>query len=131
ATRDYVLKMEADGGKPPLLNVFGGKLTTYRRLAEHALEHIGEAIGPKGGSWTAGSHLPGGDFPVEGFGALVRALAERYPFLAPPHVRRMARLYGTDATAILADAKNPADLGRYFGGDLYEVEIRWLMREEW
>ncbi|MCP8896136.1 glycerol-3-phosphate dehydrogenase [Shinella daejeonensis] len=131
ATRDYVLKMEADGGKAPLLNVFGGKLTTYRRLAEHALEHIGEAIGPKGGSWTAGSHLPGGNFPVEGFDALVRALAERYPFLAPPHVRRMARLYGTDATAILADAKNPADLGRYFGGDLYEVEIRWLMREEW
>ena len=131
ATRDYVLKREdaSDGG--PMLNVFGGKLTTYRRLAEHALEKIGEAIGPKGRSWTASSSLPGGEFPVTGFEAEVGKLGGRYVFLSERHARRLVRLYGTRASALLGHATSLRELGRNFGDDLYECEVRWLIEKEW
>ncbi|CAN7319481.1 glycerol-3-phosphate dehydrogenase [Rhizobium sp. LjRoot30] len=131
ATRDYVLKVEGGSGEAPLLNVFGGKLTTYRRLAEHALEKIGEAIGGKGPAWTAKSSLPGGDFAATGYEAEVRKLSSAYPFLAEKHARRLVRLYGTKAPALLGNAKATGDLGRHFGSDLYEVEVRWLMEKEW
>ena len=126
-TRDYVLRLEQGEGRAPLINVFGGKLTTYRHLAEAALDHVAEAIGGKGGPWTATSHLPGGDFPVDGFDAEVRALAERHPSLTAAHSHRLVRLYGTEAMTLLGDG----DLGRHFGGDLYEAEVRWLMTREW
>lgn len=130
ATRDYVLKVdEADGA--PLLNVFGGKLTTYRRLAEHALEKIGEAIGAKGAPWTAKSRLPGGDFPVVGYKDQVKSLRQRYPFIETRHAERLVRCYGTNAAVILGNAAVAGDLGRHFGGSLYEIEIRWLMEKEW
>ncbi|HVK91302.1 MAG TPA: glycerol-3-phosphate dehydrogenase [Mycoplana sp.] len=131
ATRDYVLKMDGIGRQAPLLNVFGGKLTTYRRLAESALDKIGEAIGEKGGKWTAGSRLPGGDFGVGAFEAQVGGLLRRYSFLAPSHARRLVRLYGTRAAMMLGEARTIEDLGRHFGSDLYELEVRWLMAEEW
>ncbi len=131
ATRDYVLKTDGNSHQAPLLNVFGGKLTTYRRLAESALEKIGEAIGEKGRKWTAGSRLPGGDFGVGEFDAEVARLAKRYPFLAPAHARRLVRLYGTRASQLLGQARTIEDMGRHFGSDLYEVEVRWLMAEEW
>lgn len=130
ATRDYVLKLDEAGGAP-LLNVFGGKLTTYRRLAEHALEKIGEAIGEKGAPWTAESRLPGGDFPATGYEVQVTLLQGRYPFLASRHAERLVRCYGTDAVSILGGAANAGDLGRHFGGTLYEAEVRWLMEKEW
>jgi glycerol-3-phosphate dehydrogenase len=130
ATRDYVLKLdEADGA--PLLNVFGGKLTTYRRLAEHALEKIGEAIGQKGGPWTAKSRLPGGDFPVTGAAEEERRLISAYPFLAQRHAARLIRCYGTEAKVFLAAAKAVEGLGRHFGGTLYEAEVRFLIEREW
>ncbi|MBD9374858.1 glycerol-3-phosphate dehydrogenase [Rhizobium sp. ARZ01] len=131
ATRDYVLKVDGNGKQAPLLNVFGGKLTTYRRLAEAALDKIGEAIGQRGEKWTATSRLPGGDFGVEDFGAEVAKLSSRYPFLTAQHARRLVRLYGTRATAMLAGATSIEDLGHHFGSDLYELEVRWLMKEEW
>jgi len=131
ATRDYVLKVEGGAGEAPLLNVFGGKLTTYRRLAEHALEKIGETIGTKGPAWTAKSSLPGGDFAATGYEAEVRKLSSAYTFLAEKHARRLVRLYGTKASALLGNAKTAADLGRHFGSDLYECEVRWLMEKEW
>ncbi|MDR6755505.1 glycerol-3-phosphate dehydrogenase [Mycoplana sp. BE70] len=131
ATRDYVLKVDGNGSQAPLLNVFGGKLTTYRRLAEAALDKIGEAIGEKGGKWTAVSRLPGGDFGVEAFDAEVGKLSRAYPFLSPSHARRLVRLYGTRAAAMLGEARSIEDLGQHFGCDLYELEVRWLMREEW
>jgi glycerol-3-phosphate dehydrogenase len=131
ATRDYVLQLEGKGGEAPLLNVFGGKLTTYRRLSEHALEKIGEAIGKKGGPWTARSHLPGGDFPVKGYAAEVSKLKADYPFLAEAHARRLVRRYGTLAASLLAEAKSIADLGHCFGSDLYEAEVRYLVSNEW
>jgi glycerol-3-phosphate dehydrogenase len=130
ATRDYVLKVERVDGSP-LLNVFGGKLTTYRRLSEHALEKIGEAIGTKGNPWTAKSSLPGGDFPAEGYEAEVGRLKSRYPFLGDAHARRLVRRYGTRASALLGPAAAPKDLGRHFGAELYEVEVRYLIDHEW
>ncbi|WP_284757112.1 glycerol-3-phosphate dehydrogenase [Agrobacterium sp. fls2-241-TYG-188a] len=131
ATRDYVLKLENTDGEAPLLNVFGGKLTTYRRLAEHALEKIGEAIGGKGAPWTAKSSLPGGDFAATGYEAEVNKLTTKYSFLSERQARRLVRLYGTKAYAILGDAKSMEALGQHFGGDLYEREVEWLMRQEW
>ncbi|OQP87213.1 glycerol-3-phosphate dehydrogenase [Rhizobium rhizosphaerae] len=129
ATRDYVLKLEE--GMAPLLNVFGGKLTTYRRLAEHALEKVGEAIGAKGAAWTAGSRLPGGQFPADGAAAATRSLIAAYPFLSERHAARLIRCYGSDAAELLDGATDSAGLGRHFGGTLYEAEVRWLVAREW
>jgi glycerol-3-phosphate dehydrogenase len=131
ATRDYVLKLEGNAGAAPLLNVFGGKLTTYRRLSEHALEKIGAAIGEKGAPWTANSHLPGGDFPVAGYAAQVATLKAAYPFLADPHACRLTRRYGTKAATLLGQAKSLGELGRCFGSDLYEAEVGYLVQHEW
>ncbi|WP_372353150.1 glycerol-3-phosphate dehydrogenase [Pararhizobium sp. YC-54] len=131
ATRDYVLKIDGGAGEAPLLNVFGGKLTTYRRLSEHALEKIAGAIGAKGNPWTAKSVLPGGDFPATAYDAEVAKLKSRYPFLVERHARRLIRLYGTLAASLLGNAGKAEDLGAHFGADLYEVEVQWLIGQEW
>ncbi|MBB5752689.1 glycerol-3-phosphate dehydrogenase [Prosthecomicrobium pneumaticum] len=131
ATRDYILKAEGGDGEAPLVTVFGGKITTYRRLAEHMLERIEGFIGRRGPAWTATAPLPGGDFAHDGFAAEVAKLEAAYPFLAPAHAARLVRLYGTQAHALLGDARGTADLGRLFGLDLYEKEIHWLMAKEW
>jgi glycerol-3-phosphate dehydrogenase len=130
ATRDYTLKVEAEGGAP-MLNVFGGKITTYRRLAESALEKIGGHLNVTKGPWTAGVPLPGGDFPVDGVGGLIAGLRRDYPFLSDDWALRLVRAYGTEARAILGDAQNADDLGRDFGATLTEAELRWLMRHEY
>ncbi|KQS61421.1 glycerol-3-phosphate dehydrogenase [Rhizobium sp. Leaf371] len=131
ATRDYVLKVEGEDGAAPLLNVFGGKLTTYRRLAEHALEKIGEAIGSKGSPWTGKSTLPGGDFAPTGYEAQVADLKSRAAFLTDRHARRLVRLYGTLARKIVGEAPSIEALGRHYGADLYEAEVRYLIEQEW
>ena len=131
ATRDYVLKLEGDAATGALLNVFGGKLTTYRRLAEEAMERIEGVLGTRGEKWTRGATLPGGDFPVTGFAALVGDLATAYPALPRTLLTRLARLYGTTARAILGDARKPADLGADFGAGLFAREIDHLVRHEW
>ncbi|BBE73798.1 glycerol-3-phosphate dehydrogenase [Oharaeibacter diazotrophicus] len=132
ATRDYVLKVDGADGAPRLVNVFGGKITTYRRLAESVLEKIEEALGRRGkGSWTGGAALPGGDFLVEGFEALVAELGAAHPGVTPALVRRLARAYGTEARRILAGARADADLGRGFGAGLTEAEVRHLVEREW
>jgi glycerol-3-phosphate dehydrogenase len=132
ATRDYVLTLDAAGGTAPLLSVFGGKITTYRRLAESAIErlepHAGWARRPR---WTVTGPLPGGDFPVEGFEALVEELAAPRPWLDRKTAARLARAYGTRARRILADAGCRDDLGRHFGADLFERELRYLMEAEY
>ncbi len=129
ATRDYTLKLDAAGGAP-VLNVFGGKITTYRRLAESALEKIGAHLNVPKGPWTAGVALPGGDFPVDGFAALVDDLRSRFRFLSDFWARRLVRAYGTEAAGILGDARTAADLGRDFGATLTETELVWLMDRE-
>nr|WP_232823116.1 glycerol-3-phosphate dehydrogenase [Oceanibium sediminis] len=129
ATRDYTLKVD-DAGGAPILNVFGGKITTYRRLAESALEKIGAYLPLQKGPWTADAPLPGGDFPVDGFEALVADLKARFGFLTDVWARRLARAYGTEAGAVLGDAAAEADLGRAFGATLTEREVVWLMDKE-
>jgi glycerol-3-phosphate dehydrogenase len=124
-TREYVLRLEGDAATGALLNVFGGKITTYRHLAERALEKIESVLGAKGPAWTRGSSLPGGDFPVDGFETLLAVLQKDYPAVAPATVRRLARAYGTDAKAILADP------GRLLGADLGTGEVDFLIRNEW
>ena len=130
ATRDYTLTLDASAGAPAL-HVFGGKITTYRRLAEAALEKVGAALGRPSRPWTAGVALPGGDFPVDGVGRLVEELRAAHPFLDAPWALRLVRAYGTEARAILRGARSKADLWRDFGATLTEAEVRWLMEREW
>jgi len=129
ATRDYVLKTDHAAGAP-VLHVFGGKITTYRRLAEAALARIGTVLPGARGDWTAGVPLPGGDFPVDGVARLTEDLRARYPFLDPFWSRRLIRAYGTEAATILGPARSPEDLGKNFGATLHEAEVRWLIARE-
>lgn len=131
ATRDYVLAVDEGEGKAPLVNSFGGKITTYRRLAESMLEKIEGQLGTRGGPWTANAVLPGGEFGVHGFASEVGALMVDYPFLDDAHARRLVRLYGTRARKLLGAARSVKDLGRCFGADLYEAEVRYLAEQEW
>jgi glycerol-3-phosphate dehydrogenase len=134
ATRDYVLKLDAPADAPALLSVFGGKLTTYRRLAESALAllapHLPPATGQPAG-WTAGTPLPGGDFAVDGFEDQVAAAAARYGFLPEPTLRRLVRTYGTRVAAVIGDAARLADLGPDYGAGLTRSELRYLIDTEW
>ena len=130
ATRDYTLKVEAEGGAP-LLNVFGGKITTYRRLAESALERIGEHLPLAKGPWTAGVPLAGGDFPVNGVADQVDRLRSRYPFLDARWAKRLVRAYGTEAAEVLGNTQMIEDLGKMFGATLSEAEVVWLMDKEY
>ncbi|MDX7952751.1 glycerol-3-phosphate dehydrogenase [Lichenihabitans sp. Uapishka_5] len=133
ATRDYVLDLDGGAGRAPLLSVFGGKLTTYRKLAEHALQILGPHLPglDREVGWTGRTPLPGGDFPIDGFDALVAALRRDWPFLTPRHVHRLARLYGTTARTILGKARSLDDLGRHFGDTLYAAEVDHLAGAEW
>ena len=130
ATRDYVLRLDRSGGAP-LLNVFGGKITTYRRLAESALAKLAPIFPGLGEGWTAGVPLPGGDFAHDGAPALVARLCATYPWIAQTHAERLIRHYGTDSFAILGEAGRVDDLGRHFGATLTEAEVRWQMQHEW
>jgi glycerol-3-phosphate dehydrogenase len=131
ATRDYVLKLDGDGASGAVLNIFGGKLTTSRRLAESVLEKIEGVLGKKGPAWTAKSTLPGGDFGVKSFDAEVRRLGLDYPGLPGTLLRRLMRLYGTKARVMLGARKMLADLGTHFGADLYAAEVDYLVAQEW
>jgi glycerol-3-phosphate dehydrogenase len=131
ATRDYVLALDAPAGAPPVLSVFGGKLTTHRRLAEAAMAKLAPFVPGMRGDWTARPALPGGDFPWDAIGTVQDDLRRRYPFLPQATSRRLVRAYGTLAADILGDARAAADLGRCFGADLTEREVNWLMRTEW
>ncbi|SIS51596.1 homodimeric glycerol 3-phosphate dehydrogenase (quinone) [Roseivivax lentus] len=130
ATRDYTLKVDDTGGAP-VLNIFGGKITTYRRLAEHALEKIVPFFPGTKGAWTAGVTLPGGDFKVAETRGRITMLAEEYPFLGDKWAERMIRHYGTEAWDILGEAKSVEDLGENFGGTLTEAEVMWLIDKEY
>jgi glycerol-3-phosphate dehydrogenase len=121
-TRDYVLELDADG--PPVMSVFGGKLTTYRRLAETALTRLARYAPQMGPTWTAGSVLPGGEEPPP-------ALRRLYPFLDAATAARLAESYGAEAGSILGDARRLEDLGRDFGQGLSEAELCWMVEQEW
>ena len=132
ATREYVIKLNAPDGQAPLLNIFGGKITTYRKLAEAAVAKLVPFIDGSPDNWTAGVPLPGGDFEVAGGVArLTKELGEDYPFLKAPQVLRLIRAYGSEAWDILGSAKTYADLGSDFGAGLSGAEVRWLMQKEY
>lgn len=129
ASRDYVLDIDLAGA--PLLNIFGGKITTYRKLAEAALRKLADHLPPSGCEWTSAAPLPGGDFPVDGAAALAASLREAHPFLSAPWARRLVRTYGTDARRILGDAAACEDLGEQFSATITERELEWAVRNEW
>jgi glycerol-3-phosphate dehydrogenase len=130
-TRDYVFDLDAQGGAAPVLSVFGGKITTFRRLAEHALKEIMRFFPKKGGDWTANASLPGGDIPGHDIDAFTSDLIARKPFLSAKLARRLARSYGTRVDRFLEGAKAAKDLGRDFGMGLSEAEIDYLRGREW
>jgi glycerol-3-phosphate dehydrogenase len=130
ATRDYVLELEAPDGRAPLLTVFGGKITTYRRLAEAVMERLAPQLGATR-PWTGGAALPGGDFAWDGAGALAAELRAEHPHLGTGLAQRLVRAYGTRARMVVAGTRSAADLGRVFGADLTEREVLYLMAHEW
>jgi D-erythritol 1-phosphate dehydrogenase len=127
-TRDYVFDVE---GTPPLLSVFGGKITTYRKLAEHALQKLKPNLPHMQGDWTARHHLPGGDILGGDFETFLATLRADCPFLPEDLARHYARLYGTRARKLLKHAKGLNALGKHFGGLLYEAELDYLKQNEW
>lgn len=131
-TRDYVFVLEAPAGAPALLNVVGGKITTFRRLAEAALDKLAPHVpAMKPTAESPDSALPGGDFPVGGLEAVAADLRSHHPYLSPEHADRLARTYGTRAATLLEGARAMSDLGRRFGADLTEREVAFLMDQEW
>jgi glycerol-3-phosphate dehydrogenase len=132
ATREYVFELDTPGGAP-LLSVYGGKITTHRRLAEEALEKLAPYLkGTKAqAGWTAKAPLPGGDLDVSAVAELSARLVRSYSFLDAAHANRLAHAYGTRATRLLGDAKSAEDLGRWFGAGLTEAEINYLISSEW
>src|SRR3954464_7757682 len=128
-TREYVLELQARAGQAPLLTVFGGKITTYRRLAEAALRRLGPYF-KQGRPWTADAPLPGGNFPYDAAEALTARARGLWPFLSEPNARRLVRAYGTRLDRILGDARTLDDLGDRFGDEFTAAEVRYLMRHE-
>jgi len=130
-TRDYVLDVEGGDGEAAMLSIFGGKITTYRKLAEHALEKLAPFLATPGKGWTADAALPGGDIAGGDFEAFVAQLSGDYLGLPVALLRRLARAYGTRTRRLLGHAHTIADLGEDFGGGLYGREVDYLVRSEW
>ena len=128
ATRDYVIHTEAER---PLINIFGGKITTFRKLSEAVMAEAAALLRIDDAPWTRGATLPGGDFPVTGFDDLVAAICRAYPFLDPDLARRYCRFYGTNVRDILGQATSNADLGQNFGHGIYAAELDHARGREW
>jgi glycerol-3-phosphate dehydrogenase len=128
--RDYALILDERFGEAPLLTVYGGKITTHRRLAEDALARLAHFFA-RSRPWTAAQPLPGGDFVYDGVDTLVERTQRNWRFLTAEHARRLVRAYGTRVDQVLGEASAPADLGACFGADLTAAEVRYLMAKEW
>ncbi len=130
-TRDFMLELDG-GGEPPLLSIVGGKITTYRRVAEEALRLLVRALPRRSGpAWTRGAPLPGGDFACRDRSRLAHELASAVPALGAAAAERLIRTYGTIAQSVFADTTRTEDLGIQFGASLYEREVRHLIDKEW
>jgi glycerol-3-phosphate dehydrogenase len=130
-TRDYVFDLDAPDDAAPVLSVFGGKLTTYRRLAEHALGELLPRLSVTSSSWTRAATLPGGDLPDMDLEAFSTAHVKRYEFAPPRMIRRMCRAYGTRVERILGLARRSGDLGEELAPELFEAELEYLREHEW
>ncbi len=130
-TRDYVLDLDAPARVAPLLSIFGGKITTYRRLAEQALARLAPFLPSMRPAWTETAPLPGGDLDATDFAAFLQTGRSRYPWLPEDIATGYARRYGTRMHKLLAGAASLDDLGRRFGRGIFEREARFLAAEEW
>jgi glycerol-3-phosphate dehydrogenase len=132
-TREYLLALDRADGRAPLLTVYGGKITTYRHLAEGAMAKLGEVFtdARARAPWTAKQPLPGGDFAPGGDDAVVAQTCRAWPFLTQAHARRLVAAYGTRVRLVLEGVARAEDMGPRFGADLTGVELRYLMRHEW
>jgi glycerol-3-phosphate dehydrogenase len=128
-SRDY--RIELDRREPPLLSVIGGKITTYRRLAEEAVDQVCTVLGRKRPRWTAGAQLPGGDLPGGDFERFAAEIIATHPWADPAMLRRMARDYGSRIARILDGAQDDSALGAQVLPGLYESELAYLRNEEW
>jgi glycerol-3-phosphate dehydrogenase len=128
-TRDYVLELDRNG--PPLLSVYGGKITTYRKLAQDVVDELAPGLGAHGSHWTASAQLPGGDVPGADFERFLASATARYPWLPAALLRRYARAYGTRVERLLGPARGMAGLGEQVLPGLYAAEVHHLCREEW
>jgi glycerol-3-phosphate dehydrogenase len=128
--RDYALVLDERFGEAPMLTVYGGKITTYRRLAEDVLARLAHFF-PRSRPWTAPSPLPGGDFLYDGVETLIERTQRNWRFLTAEHARRLVRAYGTRVDRVLGEAKGLDDLGTRFGANLTVAEVRYLMTKEW
>ena len=130
-TRDYRFELIAQDGRPALLTVLGGKLTTYRRLAEAALAKLAPHLPPMGPAWTASAPLPGGDLGEGGLPGFIASLRNKRPGFDRAFLGRLARRYGSLVGEVLGDARTEADLGEALGGGLFEREVVYLGQREW
>ena len=128
-TRDYSIKVNCEHNAP-LVNVFGGKITTYRKLAESVMDKVGLYFPQIPGPWTAEAHLPGGNFPVNGLADLINDLRKDYPFLSQKWAERLVKGYGREARVMLGSVRNEDELGVNFGASLTQKEVEWLIKEE-
>jgi len=130
-TRDYSLELEAPAGEAPVLTVFGGKITTYRPLAEQVISKLAPFLPGLPAPWTAGRPLPGGDFPDGGLPEYLARAQRRWAFLPPAQLRRLVHAYGTRLARLLDGVTTSEAMGEDFGGGLTRIEVDHLMREEW
>lgn len=129
-TRDYKLHLDTDQGAP-ILSIFGGKITTFRKLAEEVIDMIQPSLQRNAPQWSATQALPGGDIPNADLDHFIETTAQRYPWLAPPLLHDYARNYGTQIHTLIGDANTMAELGQHFGGPLYQREVEYLIEHEW
>ncbi len=129
-TRDYVFDLDETGGAP-LLNIFGGKITTFRELAERGLHKIAHIFPQMRGDWTETAPLPGGDMADADYEAFRNTIKRDYPWMPRALRQHYGRLYGTRIAQIVGEATSLDGLGRHFGGQLYEAEVAYLMKHEW
>jgi len=129
-SRDYTIKIDSQDNNSALINIFGGKMTTYRQLSEDVVNKVGSILGEKKSPWTSDVHLPGGDFSLTEKTKIVDGLAKKYDYLDVDYIHRLFSLYGTRVEYILKNVSSIDDLGLHFSRDLYQVEVDYLMQEE-
>jgi glycerol-3-phosphate dehydrogenase len=130
ASRDYTIRIDSQDNNSALINIFGGKMTTFRQLSEEVVNKVGSILGEKKSPWTSDVHLPGGDFSLTEKTKIVDGLAKKYDYLDVDYIQRLFNSYGTRVEYILKNVSCIDDLGLHFSRDLYQVEVDYLMQEE-